>query len=71
MVTTQPETLCWGCARALGGCSWSRGDFQPVDGWMALPTTQVEITPQGLTVTESFFVYACPEYLPDGKEGTV
>lgn len=64
MRKTEIPTLCWGCARALGGCSWSSGEFLPVEGWMALPTCQMEITPQGIQVTESYFVYGCPEYLP-------
>ena len=67
MVKTEPETLCWNCAKALGGCSWSAGEFQPVDGWMALPTCQLELTPQGLQVIESFFIYGCPEYQPDER----
>lgn len=27
-------TLCWDCARAYGGCSWSKS-FKPVEGWEA------------------------------------
>ncbi len=64
MVKCEPETLCWGCAKALGGCSWSSGEFRPVEGWMALPTCQLDITPQGLVMTESYFIYGCPEYIP-------
>ena len=64
MMETETPTLCWGCARALGGCSWSSGELLPVEGGMALPTCQLEITPQGIQVTESYYVYGCPEYLP-------
>lgn len=38
---TRP-TLCWSCARACGGCSWTERDpvthairFEPVKGWEA------------------------------------
>ena len=41
---TRP-TLCWSCARACGGCSWTDRDpktpevrFEPVDGWEAEKT---------------------------------
>lgn len=64
MMDREAPTLCWGCARALGGCSWSSGEFLPVEGWMALPTCQMEITSRGILVTESYYVYGCPEYLP-------
>lgn len=42
---TRP-TLCWSCARACGGCSWTERDpvthairFEPVKGWKAEKTT--------------------------------
>lgn len=45
------DTLCWGCEKASGRCSWSK-KFVPVEGWKAIPTTK------------SFDVYECPEFEP-------
>lgn len=53
---TYPETLCWFCGNYLDGCSWARS-FEPVPGWTATPTRK--------NGDDSFFVYACPEYIPD------
>ena len=33
-VKTLTETICWGCSKACGHCSWSK-EFKPVDGWDA------------------------------------
>lgn len=41
--------LCWTCAKACGGCAWSRR-FDPVPGWKA------ERTRMG------YSILACPEY---------
>ena len=30
----QIDQLCWHCAKATGGCSWSK-NFTPVPGWDA------------------------------------
>lgn len=61
-------TLCWFCANALCGCSWSK-HFEPVDGWTAVPTliNQVGfITKEGTRDREaipSYLVYDCPLYV--------
>jgi len=57
----QTSTLCWGCANAYSGCSWSR-DFKPVDGWDA-KKTKIETHNRGYT--DSYIVYKCPMF----KEG--
>lgn len=60
--TTKPETLCFKCSNACGGCSWSK-DFVPVEGWTARPT-RIEM---GKTekIVESFHVTACPLFRAD------
>lgn len=54
------HTLCWDCANACFGCSWSRY-FEPVEGWVATPT-------QG-KVSDSFIVHQCPQFIRDAYEG--
>ena len=51
MQEQEHDTLCWGCEKACGGCSWSK-KFVPVEGWKAIPTEK------------SFDVYECPEFEP-------
>jgi len=53
---TYPETLCWFCDNALGGCCWAES-FTPVPGWDATPTRK--------NGDDSFLVTQCPEYIPD------
>lgn len=48
------ETLCFQCARATGGCSWS-DELRPVRGWFARRGT-VNGKPY------SYSVFRCPEY---------
>lgn len=63
-------TLCWNCANAYGGCSWTARDehgvlqFKPVPGWDAKPTTVAV----GAGKREpSFCVKSCPEFIPDRR----
>lgn len=51
-----PETLCWFCGNSIGACRWA-SSFQPVPGWTATPTRK--------NGNDSFFVSACPEFVPD------
>lgn len=53
-------TLCWRCANACGGCSWS-ADFTPVDGWDAVST---KIWASGGTI-DSYRVKKCPKFDED------
>lgn len=60
------ETLCWQCAKACGGCSWSSLAHKPVTGWTA---ERRDIPVQNSSVpVESYVVHDCPEYVPDGRE---
>lgn len=58
--TTQRKTnsICGGCWRPCGGCSWSR-DSKPVDGWTAVPAT---ITSNTLH-PDTFIVLECPQFV--------
>lgn len=51
--TPRRPTLCWECANALCGCSWSQR-FEPVPGWVATPTYNKGI--------QSYIVTECPEF---------
>lgn len=51
----QAETLCWYCANACGGCSWSK-KLVPVDGWVTRARGPGED------------VVACPKFVADGRE---
>lgn len=68
---TRSDTLCWQCAKAFGGCSWTGRDehgvvkFQPVPGWTAEQT--MVTMPGGKTV--SYCVFQCPEFVPDRQNG--
>lgn len=61
-------TICWDCAKACCGCSWSRF-YIPVEGWKATPTvirniqtTDVDSIQSSIT---SYKVIFCPEFEPD------
>ena len=54
-------TLCWDCANACGGCSWSE-KLMPVKGWKSEDTrvlTQINRT------VESRRIIECPEFKRD------
>ena len=48
-----PDSLCWDCKNATGGCEWSQS-FTPVDGWEAIPRT--------IRDDDSFLVIKCPKF---------
>lgn len=52
------EQPCWTCAKAYGGCSWSRS-FVPVEGWEAKPSK---------THADGYRIVRCPEYESDLDE---
>ena len=59
------ETLCWKCAKACGGCSWSSKAHKPVTGWTA---ERRDIPVQNSSVpVESYIVESCPEFVSDRK----
>ena len=58
--------LCWTCARACGGCSWSDGTFTPVKGWTAKKVTMyVDRGDYETHRTETYRITACPLYKDD------
>ena len=58
--------LCWTCARACGGCSWSDGSFTPVKGWTAKKVTMyVDRGEYEKRRTTSYKIKACPLYKCD------
>ncbi len=61
--TIQP---CWTCEKYAGGCSWTRKNPAPIEGWDAVPT--VKYQGRGGEM-HSFAIRYCPEYVPDGTDG--
>ena len=67
------EQLCWTCASACGGCSWSDGTLTPVPGWTATPYDRVETLHKSCNGRDiirrvpykSYTITACPQYRPD------
>ena len=54
--------ICFTCAKAVCGCSWSK-NFAPIEGWDAVPTKIVNWTDKERTVTtDSYAIRGCPEY---------
>ena len=69
-MSVTPQTICWSCANACGGCSWSRyKTHEPVPGWTAIPTKiGMQINSHGRIkrgTVDSYIVLECPEYIPD------
>ena len=63
-------TLCWDCANACGGCSWSSREAQPVDGWDATPTkVNMTINHNHPRYVDSYIVHSCPQFVRDAKNG--
>ena len=60
---TKPKTICWDCANACGGCSWSdHWKHKPVEGWNAVRN---DLHNKDGAVIESYIVYECPEFVRD------
>jgi hypothetical protein len=59
----RPGSICWGCAKACAGCSWSK-NLTPVPGWEA-----VESDAKYKSFDKSYIVLSCPEYEPDKRGG--
>lgn len=53
--------LCYDCANACGGCSWSRS-FTPVEGWTATPS---KIKNGDSVYIDTYHVTACPYFESD------
>ena len=62
-------TLCWKCANACGGCSWSNGSFTPVVGWKAKKTVISANHGGGFHADiESYIVKSCPQFRDDSEQ---
>ena len=68
------STLCWKCANACGGCSWTERDkktgkvrFQPVEGWKAVAENLKNNGGSGPKVIKSFRVIFCPMFRRDER----
>lgn len=67
---TLPETICWTCKKACGGCDWSRSGsaaghnrkVRPVEGWTALRRDVGEFNGSRMRMVESYIVIECPLY---------
>lgn len=58
-----PAQLCWNCANACGGCSWS-ARFEPVEGWTATPKI-IRRNAHGPIQVDTYCITKCPEFKPD------
>lgn len=56
MGTIKTFQLCWDCAKATGGCDWSR-EFLPIPGWDATPAVR--------NGEASYVITGCPEFERD------
>ncbi len=54
-------TLCWDCAKAIGGCSWA-DEFKPVKGWKAIVHGR---NIDGELDQTGYKVLRCPEFKRD------
>lgn len=59
-------TLCWSCAKAVGGCAWSKS-FKPIPGWNAIPSSINYYSAADKKVMQdpTYLVMECPEYEHD------
>lgn len=56
---------CWHCKNYIDGCSWSRKEHKPVEGWVAKKVRRL----QGRNSPfESYEISYCPEFISDGTE---
>lgn len=62
----QTQTLCWDCAKACGGCSWS-ANGKPVKGWLAMGRMIRDV--HGAYTWQSYMVISCPKFKRDAWSG--
>lgn len=62
-MSTHVANLCWDCANAVLGCSWSKR-FIPVKGWDAEEIPATERKPYS-----TYIVKACPQFKRDAYYG--
>ena len=71
--------ICFDCANACGGCSWSEVDpatkkprFEPVPGWTAKKVMlKAGMAHSKSIYVETYHITACPEFVPDNRNGGV
>ena len=62
---SQRHTICWSCAKAVGGCSWSQS-FIPIHRWCAIKTKLKSRNKDGEPIEHcSYIVIDCPEFVAD------
>lgn len=61
-------TLCWDCARACGGCSWSK-KLIPMEGWEVAETEIRAQRGDRIVIQQTYRVIACPGFLRDAIGG--
>lgn len=52
------DQLCWECAKATGGCSWS-ASFKPIKEWTVTPVHKIDAGRQ----VDTYCITACPEFM--------
>lgn len=57
---------CWHCKNYIDGCSWSRKEHKPVEGWIAEKSVKYQGDSSPL---ETYAILYCPEFVSDGTEG--
>ena len=65
------EQPCWTCAKAYGGCSWSK-NFTPVPGWIAEKRryTEKEFSDRRKNVDRvTYAIEYCPEFERENRYG--
>lgn len=60
-VFNEKVTICWNCANACGGCSWSKR-LKEVEGWEATPTKVYQKKGEYI---DSYIVHKCPLFKKD------
>jgi predicted nucleic acid-binding Zn ribbon protein len=55
----QKDQLCWSCANATGGCSWS-SKLQPVEGWNAI---EVMVKEKDGYAFRTYKIMSCPKHI--------
>ena len=68
-LTPAKFTLCWDCAKACGGCSWTEYYSQtPVDGWVA---DKRILRMDNYKFCYTYVVRQCPEFVRDAAGGGI
>lgn len=70
IVSGQRANICFDCANACGGCSWSEIDpeterprFEPVPGWTAFPIVHKYMDKKYKRETRTYRIVACPKFV--------